>query len=215
VVVPPGTKAATDPSPSKGPAEAKVIFLEVSDFQCPVCKRSYEPLRQLADDFPGQVKLIFKHNALAMHRDAMNAAAASMAAARQNKFDAMADVLFENQRALGEEDLFRHAQQIGLDMNKFKKDYEDPTLRARIQAEGDMATELGAAGTPAFFVNGHMQVGWASYEAAKQMASREIAAVDALMAQGKSLKEARLERVKLNLPEYEKFLGSWLGQEHR
>lgn len=197
--VPPGTKPASDPSPAKGPANAKVIVLEVSDFQCPVCKRAYEPLRALADDFPGQVRMVFKQNPLDMHRNAWNAAAASMAAARQGKFDPYADLLFQNQSSLDEASLSRFAQQVGLDMTRFQKDYTDLSIRARAKSEGVAATALGAAGTPSFFINGQMQVGWASYEAIKQMVQREIQQVDSLVAQGKSLKDARLERVRANM----------------
>ncbi len=197
--VPEGTKPAPDPSPSKGPANAKVIVLEVSDFQCPVCRRAYEPLRALADDFPGQVRLVFKQNPLDMHRNAWNAAAASMAAARQGRFDAVADLFFQNQGQLDEASLKGFVRQAGLDMARFEKDYLDLSVRARAKAEGAAAASLGATGTPSFFVNGQMQVGWASYEAIKQMVQREIQQVDALVAQGKPLKDARIERVKANL----------------
>ncbi len=212
--VPPGTKLATDPSPSKGPSNAKVIVLEVSDFQCPVCKRAYEPLRALADDFPGQVRMVFKQNPLDMHRNAWNAAAASIAALRQGRFDAYADLLFQNQGSLDEPSLMRFAQQAGMDVAKFRKDYEDATVRARAKAEGAAATDMGAQGTPSFFINGQMQVGWASYDSIKQMVQREIGAVDGLVAQGKSLKDARIERVRANLADKAAaFLGSPLASE--
>ncbi len=213
IVIPEGTRPATDASPAKGPVDAKVILLEVSDFQCPVCKRAYEPLRNLPDDLNGQVRVIFKQNPLEMHRSAMDAAAASMAAARQGKFDAYADILFENQRALSPEELMGHAERLGLDMTRFRKDFEDPALRARAKSEGDAASALGARGTPAFFINGKQQVGWASYEAIKQMATREIDEVDKLIAQGSSVKEARIIRVRTNQPEADQFLNSPLGIE--
>jgi protein-disulfide isomerase len=214
VAIPPGTKPASDASPAKGPADAKVILHEVSDFQCPVCRRAYEPLRGLSEELQGQVRVVFKHNALEMHRNAMSAAAASMAAARQGKFDAYADILFENQRALSPEDLMGYAERLGMDMARFRKDYEDPALRARIQSEGNAASTLGARGTPAFFINGKQQVGWASYEAIKQMVTREIAEVDKLLAQGLSVADARILRVRANQPEADTFLTSPLGIEY-
>ncbi|HOE83218.1 MAG TPA: thioredoxin domain-containing protein [Myxococcota bacterium] len=213
VPIPAGTVPAKDPSPARGPANAKVILLEISDFQCPVCKRAYEPLRNLPDDFPGLVQVVFKHNALDMHRNAMNAAAASMAAARQGKFDAYADILFENQRALGDEALMSYAERLGLDLEKFKKDFVDPSLRARIKAEGNTATELGARGTPAFIINGRQQVGWASYEAIKQMVQQEITAMDGILASGASIKDARIQRVRSNSSNPELLLDSALGIE--
>jgi protein-disulfide isomerase len=214
VAIPPGTAPAKDASPSDGPKNAAVIVLEVSDFQCPVCKRAYEPLRQLAADFPGKVRLVFKQHPLEMHRNAMNAAAASMAAARQGKFQAMADLLFANQGALSESDLNSYAARIGLDMTRYQKDYRDVSLRAKAKAEGEAAMGLGATGTPSFFVNGRKQVGWASYESVKQEVTNEIRAVEGLVAGGKTLKEARIERVRANLPnEAEKLLASPLGTE--
>lgn len=211
--VPPGTRPANDPSPAHGPADARVIVLEVSDFQCPVCRRAYEPLKQLASDFPGQVRVVFKQNPLKMHRNALNAAAASMAAARQGRFWEYADRLFQNQSALSEDDLARYASEMGLDMARFRKDYRDPALRARALAEGEAAMGLGARGTPSFFVNGRMQVGWASYESIRQMVQQELDAVNALAAAGKSVKEARAARVKATLEGAEEFLTSVLGTE--
>ncbi len=211
--VPSGTRPADDPSPAHGPADARVIVIEVSDFQCPVCRRAYEPMKRLASDFPGQVRLVFKQNPLKMHRNALNAAAASMAAARQGRFWEYADRLFENQSALSEEDLVRYASEVGLDTARFRKDYRDPAVRARALAEGEAAMGLGARGTPSFFVNGRMQVGWASYESIRQMVQQELDAVNALVAAGKSVKEARAARVKATLEGAEGFLTSVLGTE--
>lgn len=212
-VIPPDTQPSDDPSPSEGPSDAHVIVLEVSDFQCPVCKRAHEPLKRLVSDFPGRVRRVFKQNPLKMHRNALNAAAASMAAARQGRFWEYADRLFQNQAALSEDDLFRYASEVGLAMERFRKDFRDPSLRARALAEGEAAMNLGARGTPAFFVNGRMQVGWASYESLRQMVQQEIAAVDALVAAGRSVKEARVERIRATLQGADDFLRSVLGRE--
>jgi len=211
--LPPGVVPSDDPSPSKGSPRAKVIVLEVSDFQCPVCRRAYEPLRKLHEEFPGEVLLVFKQNPLKMHRNALGAAVASMAAARQGKFWEYADTLFANQRALSEAELKGHARTVGLDMARFEKDFADDGLKARALAEGAAASELGARGTPAFFVNGKKQVGWASYQAVKQQVSREIQKVNGLLAKGMSLKAARLQRVKDNLPDPGPMLSTPLGRE--
>jgi len=214
--IPPGTKPAADPSPADGPADALVVVNEVSDFQCPVCKRAWEPLKNLAKDYKGKVRLVFKHNPLEMHRNAMNAAVAAMAAARQGKFFAYADILFQNQQALTEDDLFRYARQAGLDMQRFDKDYKDMSLRARARAEGDAASALGAQGTPSFFINGRKEVGWASYEAIRQQVEQEIAAVEELVRGGKTVKEARIARVRANLPDgADQYLSGPLGAEFR
>jgi len=211
---PPGTQPAADRSPSKGPADAPVILLEVSDFQCPVCRRAYEPLRSIAEQMPGTVRLVFKHNPLDMHRNALNAAAAAMAAARQGRFDAFADWAFQNQSSLDEASLLNAARTLGLDMERFQKDYADPALRMRAKTEGNAAASLGAQGTPSFFVNGQMQVGWASYEAIQQMVQREADTVRGLVATGLSVREARIQRVRAHLKDQaDAFLASPLGAE--
>jgi protein-disulfide isomerase len=74
-----------------------VILLEVSDFQCPVCRRAYDPYGHRGP-MPGVVRLVFKHNPLDMPRNALNAAAAAM---RQpaRKVRRLADWAFQNQSA--------------------------------------------------------------------------------------------------------------------
>jgi len=214
--IPPGTKPIQDPSPMIGAGQAKVIVVEVSDFQCPVCRRAYSPLKELIKEFPGQVLLVFKHNPLQMHRFALDAASASIAAQRQGKFWEYADILFENQGALSEQNLFEYARRLGLNMDKFQKDFRDPSVWARALVEGQEASSLGARGTPSFFINGKMQVGWGSYEGIKQMVATEISKVDELLASGLSLKDARIERVKANLgANAEKFLSGFLGREFK
>ncbi len=213
IAIPEGTKPATDASPSRGSKDAPVVFIEISDFQCPVCKRAHEGLAQLAADYPDKVRHVFKNNALEMHPNAMSAAAAAMAAARQGKFWEYADILFQNQRALTESDLMGYASSLKLDMTRFRKDFEDPALRQRIKTEGNIAMELEARGTPAFLVNGKLQVGWASYGAVKQQVENEAAAVEALVASGMSVVKAREERTRINQPKHEKLLNTPLGIE--
>ena len=213
IAIPAGTKPARDASASKGSKDAPVVFIEISDFQCPVCKRAHNELAPLLTDFPDQVRYVFKHNPLEMHRDALNASAASLAAGRQGRFWEYADALFADQRALSEPDLMAIAQRLKLDMKRFKADYEDPALRQRAKTEGDIAMAIGARGTPAFLVNGRLQVGWASYAAVRQQVEQELAAMAALTSTGKTLRQAREERVRTMLPEAEKLLNTPLGIE--
>jgi len=209
----PGNVTADDISPSIGARDAKVILLEVSDFQCPVCRRAWGPLKKLNEDFPGEVLLVFKQNPLKMHQNALNAAAASMAAARQGRFWEYSDRLFDNQRSLSESDLIGYASSMGFDMDRFARDYRDDSIRARALSEGEAAAKLGARGTPSFFINGRKQVGWASYQSLAQRVKLEIEAVDDLIADGTPLKEARIMRVGKNLSDPALLLDSELGIE--
>ena len=106
--------------PMKGPADAKVTIVEFSDFQCPFCSRVVPTVDKIMKDYPKQVRLFFRHNPLPFHNNAPLAAEAAVAAEAQGKFWEMHDKMFANQQALDRAGLEKDAQEIGLDMNKFK-----------------------------------------------------------------------------------------------
>ncbi len=192
--------------PAYGPVDAPVHVVIFSDFQCPVCRRAGDATHQIAEEFPGQVRMEFWQHALEMHRNAANAAAASLAAHRQGKFWPYHDTLFRNQGALDEVSLGVYAEQLGLDMAKFRADYKDPALRARLKREGAFADALGARGTPAFMVNGKLSVGWGSWNGFRGQVERELGKTKQAVADagGDALK-AREARAKANIENPEHF----------
>jgi protein-disulfide isomerase len=173
-----------------------VHVIVFSDFQCPVCRRVGNATEQIPEEFPGDVRLEFRQLALAMHANAENAAVASLAAHRQGRFWAMHDLLFANQGALDPASLATYAKQAGLDMRRYEKDYADPALRKRVRDESALATKLGAEGTPAFMVNGHLTVGWASWVGFRGEVEQELKAVNALLAKGTKLADVHALRAR-------------------
>ncbi len=141
-------------APIKGPKDAKVTIVEFSDFQCPFCKRGMDTMDAVAKEYPEKVKIAFKHLPLPFHPEAKPAARAAIAAQKQGKFWEMHDKLFENQKSLGEELYMSLAKEIGLDMDKFQKDFNDPAVAKQVDDDAAQATSLGVRGTPGFFVNG-------------------------------------------------------------
>jgi protein-disulfide isomerase len=141
-------------SPSKGPGDAPVVIYEISDFQCPFCSRVTGTVDKIAQTWPNDVRVVFKHNALSFHKDARPAAIASMAAAKQGHYWKYHDQLFANQKALKKEDLLKYARELTLDMDAFEKDLEDPMIGRKVDSDQAAAVKIGATGTPAFFVNG-------------------------------------------------------------
>ena len=89
-----------------------------------------------------------------MHPRAIPAAKAFLSAGEQGKYWEMHDKLFAEQKDLSDANIFKIAQQLKLNMEKFKKSYSSNKWDARIQAEQKQAAELGMNGTPAFLVNG-------------------------------------------------------------
>ena len=86
-----------------GPKNAKVTIYEFSDFQCPFCSKGADAMNQVKKEFGDKVRIVFKNLPLGFHQHAEVAARAAHAAGKQGKFWEMHDVLFKNQRSLGEE----------------------------------------------------------------------------------------------------------------
>lgn len=196
-------EASRDPrlAPALGPVAAKVLVVVFSDFQCPVCRRITDATHQIAEEWPGDVRVEFHNLPLKMHANAENAAIAALAAHRQGKFWEMHDLLFANQQALDPASLEADAQQLALDLARFKKDVADPALRARVREDAALAERLGATATPAFLTNGALSVGWGSWFAFRTVVEKERAAVNELLAKGTKLNAVLALRARAALPD--------------
>lgn len=177
----------TDQQPSKGARDALITMVVFSEFECPFCSRVKPTVDQLLADYRGKIRLVWRNNPLPFHQNAMPAAEAAMEAFAQggaDKFWAMHDVLFQNQRALSRADLERYAQQIGLDMNRFRQALDSRTHQAKIQADMQVASQIGARGTPGFFINGRQLMGAQPIDAFKTVIDDEIRRAEALRRTG-------------------------------
>jgi len=150
-------------SPAKGRANAPVTIVEFSDFQCPACGQAFRDLHELLQR-RSDVRLVFRNFPLdsscneamprALHPDACNAAIAAQCAGRQNRFWEYHDVLFENQRTLDRDSLFRYARDLGLDIPTFRACLDDPSVRALIADDVRAGIAAGVESTPTLFING-------------------------------------------------------------
>lgn len=141
-------------APVRGSRDAKITIVEWSDFQCPFCNRVGPTLQQIEKEYGDSVRIVFKHLPLDIHPEAKAAHAASEAAHRQGKFWAMHDRIFANQRDLRVETLEGYAKEIGLDLDRYRKDVASSDVRKAIEADLAQAQKLGVTGTPSFFING-------------------------------------------------------------
>ncbi|HVV48178.1 MAG TPA: thioredoxin domain-containing protein [Polyangia bacterium] len=170
--------------PSKGPANAKVTIVEFSDFQCPFCGKVVPTVEKILKDYPTQVRLFFRHNPLPFHPHAPLAAEAAVAAEAQGKFWEMHDKLFANQQNLERADLEKYAQEIGLDMNKFKTALDTHAGKAKVDADLAAGRQIGVQGTPNFYIDGRNVQGAQPYEEFKKVIDDEIKRADKLLASG-------------------------------
>ncbi|HXU63674.1 MAG TPA: thioredoxin domain-containing protein [Polyangia bacterium] len=170
--------------PIKGPPNAKVTIVEFSDFQCPFCGRVIPTLQQIEKNYANDVRVVFMHNPLPFHQNAEPAAEAAIAAEAQGKFWEMHDKLFTNQQNLSRPDLEKYAQEIGLDMNKFKAALDSHSGKKKIENDLAVAKQVGVQGTPNFYIDGRNVQGAQPYEEFKKVIDDEIQRANKLLAQG-------------------------------
>jgi Na+/H+ antiporter NhaA len=139
----------------RGSDDAPVTLVEYGDFECPYCGRAEPVVRQLLNEFGGDLRYVFRHLPLAdVHPHAQLAAEAAEAAADQGTFWPMHDLLFEHQDELEPKHLISYAEQLGLDVDRFTDQLRRHEHTGRIASDVDDADMSGVSGTPTFFVNG-------------------------------------------------------------
>jgi len=171
-------------SPAKGPSDALVTIVEFSDFQCPFCGRVEATVKQISDTYGKDVRVVFKQNPLPFHQNAGPAAEASLEARDQGKFWEMHEKLFSNQQALEKDKLEGYAKEVGLNVSKFKTAIETDKHKAEIEADQKLARDLGASGTPSFFINGRSLRGAQPFDAFKAVIDEELAKAKQMVSSG-------------------------------
>jgi len=177
----------SDDNPSYGPDDALVTIVEWSEFQCPFCSRVLPTMSRIKNEYRGRVRIVWRNNPLPFHQNAKPAAILAMEAYEQGgaeKFWQIHDVLFENQRSLERADLERYAQQAGLDMGQVRAALDNDEHMDVIQADQRLAQQIGARGTPNFFINGRQLTGAQPYERFKTIIDEEIANAQRLVQSG-------------------------------
>jgi thiol-disulfide isomerase/thioredoxin len=149
-------KINTAGSPFKGREDAPVVITVFSEFQCPYCATLAPVLDQVLQKHQGRVKIVFKNFPLRNHRFAMAASAAALAGHKQGRFWEFHDLLFQKVDRLSNETIQETASQLGLDMERFKKDMQSEEVMALIRQDMSDGAEAGVAGTPSVFVNGRL-----------------------------------------------------------
>ncbi|MET8118194.1 Na+/H+ antiporter NhaA [Micromonospora sp. NPDC005291] len=143
----------------RGPSEAPVTVVEYGDFECPYCGQAEPAVRKLLADF-ANVRYVWRHLPLTdVHPQAQLAAEAAEAASEQGAFWEMHDLLLTHQDALNPADVLGYAEQLGLDLDRFREHMVERMGVDRIAEDVDSADLSGVTGTPTFFINGRRHHG--------------------------------------------------------
>ena len=152
-------------SPGVGPADAPVQIVVFGDYNCSHCRHFDPEALQLADDFPGDVRVVFKFFPLdatcnrymgpQQRSSSCLAAAAAYAAYQYDQFLDYHLLLFEHFQNHAPQRLLANAEEAGIeDQEGFLAAIQsEETLRV-IQRDIDEAARGGVQGTPTIFVNG-------------------------------------------------------------
>ncbi|HSW85299.1 MAG TPA: thioredoxin domain-containing protein [Candidatus Saccharimonadales bacterium] len=162
-------KAGTTTNHVEGQGKAGVTLVEYGDYECPFCGQFYPIVKQVQSEFNDQIIFQFRNFPLvSLHRNAFAGARAAEAAAMQNKFWEMHDLLYQNQNQWSSSNdpttIFnQYATALGLNLTKFKQDFASGTVNNLINGDTAAGNKLKIQGTPTFFLDGKLiQVGQAN-----------------------------------------------------
>ena len=144
----------------RGPADAAFTLVEYGDYQCPDCGRLFGTLQGVQQEFGTRLRLVYRHYPLSgIHKHAQMAAEAAEAAAAQGRFWEMHDLLFQNQDALEQKHLLRYAEQLELEVDRFRRELKQEAHAPRVREDFIAGVQNGVNGTPGLFLNGVRQPG--------------------------------------------------------
>ena len=149
----------------RGRPEAPLI-IEYGDYECPYSRQAFREIERVQGQRSGSARFAFRHFPLTeIHPHALAASAAAEAAALQDRFWDMHELLFHSQSALEDDDLRRYADDLDLDPERFDVDRVSARVLGRVRRD----VESGRAsrevlGTPTLFIEGAVHRG--GYDAA-------------------------------------------------
>lgn len=141
-----------------GPADAKVVIVEFFDPGCETCRMFAQPVKELMDAYPGKVRLVKRY--APFHNGADKVVGILEAARLQGKYWETLELLFAGQHRWADHHnpnpdmVWQLVSSLGLDMERLRRDVNDPKVLAIVRQDIADAQELGVHKTPGFFVNG-------------------------------------------------------------
>lgn len=138
-----------------GDPTAAIELVQYGDFQCRKCFEAYHTIKCLQDMMGNNMKFIFRHFPhITRHPLSMETAIAAEAAAMQNKFWYMHDMLFENYGNITRQTLTQFANEIELDPLLYELHREDKKTFRKVISDFESGIKSGVTDSATFFING-------------------------------------------------------------
>ena len=152
-----------------GNRESDVVLIEFADYECPACRAYHDVVKQVIEQYGDRIAVVNRHFPLPFHQNARPAAWAVEAAGKQGQFEAMADLVFENQPVWSGKTanvalFYPYAEQLGLDMDQFMDDALSDEIKDKVDRQYREGQLLGVNSTPTFMLQGQVIVGMRSVE---------------------------------------------------
>ena len=175
--------------PTWGSRTAPVTIVEFADFECPFCARAEPTLARVRETYgPDTVRIVWKNSPLPFHpnaRPAAEAAAGVQALGGSEAFWRFRELAIDNPKKLGEDAYVAWGQQAGLrDLEGFRSGLRSHAWASKVDADLSEAKDLGAMGTPSFFVNGVRLTGAQPFEAFRTLVDAQLVAARTKLAAG-------------------------------
>ena len=145
----------------KGAEKPEVVLVEFYDYACPYCKASNPHVDQLVRENP-KLRVVYRELPI-LGPNSIEAARLSLAASKAGRFQQFHDALYAAGRPAP--DTNAAAARIA---NIPAKPAEDAAIEAELKKNFQLASQLGASGTPLFVVGDRVLSGAVGYDALKQ-----------------------------------------------
>lgn len=139
-----------DSSPFIGAADGDITVVEFFDYNCGYCKKVLPEVQKLIET-DKKVKVVFKEYPI-LGPSSELAAKWALAAKNQNKYFEFHTKMMEHKGAIDDAVLEGVAKDVGLDVEKIKKDIEGTDIMIQIEKNRALAAQMGVNGTPAFVI---------------------------------------------------------------
>ena len=136
--------------PVMGNPEGDVIVYEFFDYNCGYCKSAFNTIIKALDK-DKNTKLVLKELPI-LSQTSINASFFALAAKKQNLYSEFHTKLMQFRGRLTDEILFKMANQVGLDIEKLKKDIQSDEIKLTIEKNKILAERLNITGTPSFVI---------------------------------------------------------------
>ncbi|MBK7885232.1 MAG: DsbA family protein [Chitinophagaceae bacterium] len=148
-----------------GNAAALVTLEEFGEYESEVCAKANEIVKQLLEEYDGQIRFNFRHFPLTnIHQRSLKAGEAAVAAGQQGKFWEMHNILFANRRNLGTTSLKLYSKEAGVVNKRFLDELVNATYGWQVQGDLKEGLDRGVKEVPTFFINGEMYKGKKTFD---------------------------------------------------